>query len=669
MTSVHDLRSLGIAAHIDAGKTTLAERVLFCTGRTHKLGEVHDGQGTMDTTAIEKRHGISIQAAATTARWRGHTLHLVDTPGHVDFTVEVERALRALDGAVLLLCAVAGVQAQTHTVDRQLRRHGVRPIVFLNKCDRPGADPLRVVAELRDQLDRPAVLIQLPLGLGPAHEGVVDLVAMEALRFSGPGGEVVIRKPVPIEIMDDALAARAALLDAASLHSDALTEVLLEEREPSPDLIHDAIRAGVLAGKLTPVLMGSAYRNKGVPPLLDAVVRYLPAPDDAPAPAFDADGAPLALRADADAPCLGLVFKVQQTRYGALSWLRLAQGTLTSDTPLEDPATGDRVRAGRLVRLHAGDLEPVEQAIAGEVVALFGVDVPSGTTLGAPGRGVSLPGIPVPEPVVEVALHTAGRPSRKLLRALDRAVREDPSLHSRVDPGSGELCLRGVGELQLALCAERLREETGEAVALSAPSVALRQTPLGRAGFDHFRRRQTGGPGQYARVIGWIEPLEGSDAVEVDWQVRGGTIPTQYRKAVERGFIDAAREGVTEGVPLVGLRVVVTDGAAHSDDSSDLAFGLAARSALHEAVADAGLRWLEPLMEVEAEAPVEHHGAVLSGLLRRRATILDASAAGRLARVRAEVPLVEMFGYAGALRGDTSGTGGFSMRFARYAPR
>jgi elongation factor G len=658
---VHAIRNIGIIAHVDAGKTTLAERILYATRRVRGPGAARGTGTTMDSSPIESDRGISIHAAATTCRWGGHTLGLIDTPGHVDFAAEVERALSALDGAVLLLCAVAGAQAQTAAVDRYASSRGVPRLAFINKCDRPGADPVAAAASLAPLGHRP-VLLQLPVGLGREFRGVIDLVSRRARLFDEEGGWR--EAPIPESLRPQADAARAALLEAASEHCDALLEALVEERPVSEDLLHQAIRAGALSGGLTPVLLGSAYYNRGVAALLDAVVRYLPDPTWRSVLA-QSEGGELRLETRADAPALAQVFKIQVTRFGPLAWLRVHRGALRAGDLLTAWPGGQRVRVGRLGRLHAGELEPLEEARAGEIAALFGADLQAGVTLCHPDHPAWFPDAEAPEPVVEVAL--GGKLHKdKLGRALAALTREDPSLRARVDPESRELLLAGMGELHLEVVLTRLRQDYKLAVTAGPPRVSLRQAPTRAVPFNHLLRKQNGGVGQYARIIGVLEP---GDGVSFDWAIRGGAIPGTFRGAVQRGFTEELADGAGTGVPVVDARVVILDGDTHIKDSSDQAFERAAREAARAALEEAEAVVLEPLMAVSVEADASHLGAVLGELARRRGRVSGSTVEGDRARVEAEVPLAEMFGYAGALRSVTSGSGAFTMRFARYAPR
>jgi len=666
------LRNLGISAHVDSGKTTLSERILFYTRRIRVMHEVKgkDGAGaTMDFMDLERERGITITAAATSCEWAGHRINLIDTPGHVDFTIEVERALRVLDGAILVLCAVGGVQSQSLTVDRQMNRYRVPRIAFVNKCDRTGANPARVVEQLRERLGHDAVLAQVPLGLEARFEGVIDLVRMEALRFAGERGETVERGPVPDELRAECEARREELLDRASLFSEALTEAILEQRV-TEELVHDAIRRGVLARRLTPVFVGSAFRNKGVQPLLDAVTRYLPGPTDVENVALDveADDAERPLVADPSRPLVALVFKLEEGRYGQLSYIRLYQGRLARGDQVVNARTGRRLRVGRLVRLHANHMEEIDRASAGDIVALFGVPCESGDTLCAEGLRWAMTSMHVPAPVMSLAVTPRDAKSRDNLdKALARFTKEDPTFRSHVDPESGTTVIQGMGELHLEVYLERMRREHGVELTTGAPQVAYRETISRRAEFDYLHKKQTGGSGQYARVAGCLEPHPEADYEFVEALV-GSSIPREYVPACDRGFREAMRKGTWIGAPVTNLRVTLRDGAAHEVDSSDLAFRQAAIGAFREAYEAAGPVALEPIMRVVVETPAEHQGAVLGGLQQRRGTIVGTDEDGAFCRVEAEVPLAEMFGYSTALRSRTQGQAEYTMEFSRYRP-
>ena len=669
------IRNIGISAHIDSGKTTLSERILYYTDRIHRIREVRgkDGAGaTLDFMELERERGITIQSAATHAVWNGHHLNLIDTPGHVDFTIEVERALRVLDGAILVLCGVAGVQSQSMTVDRQMRRYRVPRLAFINKLDRSGANPRRVLEQLRDKLGHNAVPLQLPIGLETQHHGVVDLVRLEAVSFEGDHGERVVRSEVPGALRGEAEAAREAMLDAVSVFSDELTEAILEDRVRE-ELIHEAVRRGTMARELTPVFLGSAYKNRGVQPLLDGIVHYLPHPGEVENSGVDLSRgeARIPLLTDPQKPLVALAFKLEEGRYGQLTYVRVYQGSLRRTDTITNTRTGKRHKIGRLVRIHADEMEEISEAVAGDIAALFGIDCASGDTFTDGTVEIAMTSMHVPEPVVSVAIRCPDRGAHtQLSKALGRFTREDPTFRSRIDPESGQTVVSGMGELHVDVYLERMRREYGVAVESGAPQVAYRETLSQRALFNYTHKKQTGGAGQYGRVAGYLEPLAEGDEQSFEFvnEVRGGAIPTEYLPAVEKGFRASLDKGRLVGSPVTGLRVVVNDGQSHSVDSSELAFYAAARGAFREAYDQGRPIVLEPLMQLAVEGPAEFQGAVLKTVLRRRGNVIGTAEETGFCRIEAEVPLGEMFGYATELRSVTQGKAEFTLEFARYAP-
>ncbi|MDJ0869407.1 MAG: elongation factor G [Myxococcota bacterium] len=672
---VHRIRNIGISAHIDSGKTTLTERILYYTQRIHRIGEVRgkDGAGaTMDFMELEKERGITIQSAATHTVWNDHHVNIIDTPGHVDFTVEVERSLRVLDGAVLVLCGVAGVQSQSLTVDRQMRRYKVPRLAFINKLDRSGANPRRVTEQLRDKLGHNAVMMQIPIGVEADHDGVIDLVTMEAVRFEGDHGENIVRGEIPAELRDEAEVAREAMLDAVSMFSDELTEAILEE-QVTEELIHDAVRTGTLSRDLTPVFMGSAYKNRGVQPLLDAVVRYLPNPTEIENTAVDLsnDEAPLTLATDAQKPMVALAFKLEEGRYGQLTYTRVYQGTMARGTNIVNSRTKKRHKVGRLVRMHAGEMEDIEKAEAGDIVALFGIDCASGDTFTDGSIDIAMSSMHVAAPVVSIAIKCKDNKAQDNLgKALGRFVREDPTFRTYVDEESNETVISGMGELHLDVYLERMRREYNVEVETGAPQVAYRETVSQRAEFNYTHKKQTGGSGQFGRVAGFIEPLPEGGEQEFEFvnEIRGGAIPTEYIPAVEKGFRAALEKGRLIGFPVLGLRVTINDGQAHSVDSSEMAFSAAARGAFRASYGQAKPIILEPVMKLAVEGPTEFQGAVLKTVMQRRGNVIGTTEEAGFCRIESEVPLSEMFGYATDLRSTTQGKAEFTMEFARYLP-
>jgi translation elongation factor EF-G len=669
MVELSKLRNIGISAHIDSGKTTLTERILFYTNRIHRIHEVKgkDEVGaTMDFMELERERGITIASAATHCEWNRHHINIIDTPGHVDFTIEVERSLRVLDGAVLVLCGVAGVQSQSMTVDRQMRRYKVPRLAFINKLDRSGANPQRVAKQLVEKLKHNAVLMQLPIGLENKHEGVIDLVTMQAIYFDGENGEKIRREEIPADQRADAEAARETMLDAVSLYSDELTEAILEEKV-TEELIHDAVRKGTISQSLTPVFMGSAYKNKGVQLLLDAVTRYLPCPTDVENTAVDLsnDEAPITLASDPNKPLVALAFKLEDGRYGQLTYLRVYQGRIGRASSIVNSRTKRRHKVGRLGRMHASEMEEIDEAFAGDIVAMFGIDCASGDTFTDESIEVAMSSMHVPAPVISLSVKPADNKSQdNMSKALGRFVREDPTFHAGVDPESGQTIISGMGELHLEVYVERMKREYSVEVQTGAPQVAYRETISERAEFHTTHKKQTGGSGQFGKVEGYIEPVEGEFEFVDD--VRGGAIPTEYIPAVEKGFRQAIEKGRLIGFPVTGVRVVVNDGASHSVDSSDMAFQIAGRKAFREAYPKARPVVLEPVMKLEVESPSEFQGAVLKTVMQRRGTVVGTTEEDGFCRLESEVPLSEMFGYATDLRSCTQGKAEFTMEFARY---
>ena len=674
MSDLSRIRNIGISAHIDSGKTTLTERILYYTGRIHAIHEVKgkDEVGaTMDSMDLERERGITIQSAATHCQWGDHHVNIIDTPGHVDFTIEVERALRVLDGAILVLCGVAGVQSQSLTVDRQMRRYRVPRLAFVNKLDRSGANPRRVTQQLREKLRLNAVLMQLPIGLESEFAGVVDLVRMKAYRFEGSNGEHVVEDEIPANLRDEAAAERERMLDSVSMFSDELTEAILEERV-TEDLIHQAVRRGTLALALTPVYLGSAYKNKGVQPLLDAVNRYLPSPTDVEQTGVDLDNeeAPIGIESDPNKPLVALAFKLEDGRYGQLTYVRVYQGVLRKGLNIVNSRTQRKHKVGRLVRMHSNSMEEIEESFAGDIVALFGIECASGDTFTDGTHRVAMSAMHVPDPVIALAIKPKDKKSQdNMSKALGRFVREDPTFRAAVDPESSETIISGMGELHLDVYVERMRREYACEVETGAPQVAYRETISQRADFNYVHKKQTGGSGQYGAVAGYVEPITGAGDFEFVNEVRGGSIPTEYIPAVEKGFRSVLAKGRLIGFPVIGMRVVVNDGKSHSVDSSDIAFQAAARGAFRQVYPRAKPIILEPVMKLAVEGPQEFQGAILKSVMQRRGNVIGTTEEeGGFCRVESEVPLSEMFGYATDLRSLTQGKAEFTMEFARYLP-
>ena len=671
------VRNIGISAHIDSGKTTLTERILFYTGKIHAIHEVRgkDEVGaTMDSMDLERERGITIASAATYCEWQGTQINIIDTPGHVDFTVEVERSLRVLDGAILILCGVAGVQSQSMTVDRQMKRYNVPRMAFINKLDRSGADPFKVTKQLRDKLRHNAVLCQIPIGLETDLQGVIDLVTMKAYYFDGDNGEIIREEEIPANLQAQADEYREKMLDAVSMFSDELMEAMLEEKVEEP-MIREAIRAGTLTMELTPVFMGSAYKNKGVQLLLNAVNRYLPNPTEVSNTAVDLDQneAVVEVATDPKKPLVVLAFKLEDGRYGQLTYIRVYQGTLRKGDTIFNMRTGKKHKVGRLIRMHSSEMQDIDDTCAGDIVALFGVDCASGDTFTDGKTNVAMSSMHVAEPVISLSIKPKDqKASDNMGKALGRFVREDPTFRSEVDQESNETIISGMGELHLEVYVERMKREYGCEVETGQPQVAYRETVTKETDFTYTHRKQTGGSGQYGKIAGIVSPIGPDDEGDKEFQflnkVRGGSIPTEYMPAVEKGFRSCLGKGRLIGFPVIGMKIEVNDGAAHSVDSSEMAFQAAARGAFREFYARAKPQILEPIMKLAVEGPSEFQGSILKTIMQRRGQIMGSTEEGGFSTVEAEVPLSEMFGYATDLRSMTQGKAEFSMEFEKYAP-
>jgi elongation factor G len=667
------LRNIGISAHIDSGKTTLSERILFYCNKIHAIHEVHgkDGVGaTMDSMELERERGITIASAATNVVWKGTPINVIDTPGHVDFTVEVERSLRVLDGAILVLCSVGGVQSQSITVDRQLKRYKVPRLAFVNKCDRTGANPYKVKEQLHDKLGLNSVLMQIPIGLEDKLEGVVDLVKMKAIYFRGDNGLDVVEEDIPANLKEEAEEKRELMLDAASMFSDELAEAYLNGDEIPQDMIHDAVRKGVLARELVPVFMGSAYKNKGIQPLLDAVVRYLPAPEDVENTALDLDDneKEIILKSDPRMPTVALAFKLEDGQYGQLTYIRIYQGVIKKGDELYNTRSKKKFKVGRLIRMHASTMEDISEGGCGDIVALFGVDCASGDTFCNPSLNYSMTSMYVPDAVISLSIKPVDKKAAdNMAKAINRFTKEDPTFRCYVDEESNETIISGMGELHLDVYVERMKREYKAEVTTGAPQVAYRETITKRADFEYTHKKQSGGSGQYGKVCGFIEPLaeEGKNYEFVN-EVKGGKIPTEYIPAVDKGFQASLAKGQLIKFPVVGVKVTVNDGQSHPVDSSDMAFQLAAMGAFKEAYMKAAPEIMEPIMKVSVEGPTEFQGNIFASINQRRGMIVSSVEDGAICHVDAEVPLSEMFGYSTVLRSLTQGKAEFTMEFQKY---
>lgn len=675
MADLSKVRNIGISAHIDSGKTTLSERILFYTGKIHAIHEVRgkDAVGAkMDSMELEKEKGITIQSAATYATWGDFNINLIDTPGHVDFTVEVERALRVLDGAILVLCSVAGVQSQSITVDRQMKRYSVPRLSFINKADRSGANPDRVLAQLKEKLQHNPAFVSYPIGLEDKLQGVIDLVTMEAVYFDGESGEDIRREAIPADMQEKANELRHRLVEVAADFDDQLMEKFLMDEQPTIEELRAAIRKGTLSLQMTPVFCGSAYKNKGVQVLLDGVTEYLPAPYDIKNEALDQDNseAKVVLESDVKKPLVALAFKLEDGKYGQLTYMRIYQGTVKKGDFIHNIANGKKIKVPRLVRMHSNEMHDIEESYAGDIIAMFGVDCASGDTFTDGNVNYSMTSMFVPEPVIELAVSPKDKSGQvNFSKALNRFTKEDPTFRVTRDDESGETIIKGMGELHLDIYIERIKREYNTEVVVGRPKVAFREAISQRAEFNYTHKKQTGGSGQFGRVGGFIEPLP-LDAVEhyefVD-DIVGGVIPREYIPACDKGFKEAILEGSLIGQKVVGVRVTINDGATHAVDSSEQAFKTASLMAFREAYAKAKPIILEPIMKLEVSAPEEFQGTVIGQINQRRGVILNTETDASYVTVESEVPLTEMFGYSTDLRSVTQGKGEFSMEFAKYA--
>ncbi|MBR0154475.1 MAG: elongation factor G [Treponema sp.] len=667
------VRNIGISAHIDSGKTTTSERILFYCNKIHAIHEVRgkDGVGAvMDNMELERERGITIQSAATQVQWKDYTINLIDTPGHVDFTVEVERSLRVLDGAIMILCAVAGVQSQSITVDRQLKRYHVPRVAFVNKCDRQGANPIRVCNQVREKLGLNSHMMELPIGLEDKLEGVVDLVTMKAIYFDGANGENLRYAEIPAHMVEDAKKYREELLDAVSMFDDELMELIMEngfENIPE-EKIKAAVRKGTLAEQFVGVFCGSAHVNKGIQPLLDAVADYLPSPPEVENEALDLDNneAPVKLTSNENDPTVALAFKLDDGQYGQLTYTRVYQGKIKKGEELTNTRSKKRFKVGRLVRMNSAQMEDINEAGPGDIVALFGVDCASGDTFVSGGINYSMASMYVPNPVISLSIKPKDKQAAAQMgKAINRFTKEDPTFQSYMDPESGETIIKGMGELHLAVYVERMKREYKCEVETGAPQVAYRESITQRAEFNYTHKKQTGGSGQYGRVAGFIEPIADKDYEFVD-MIKGGAIPNEYIPSCDKGFRRAVEKGTLIGFPIVGVKVTINDGQYHPVDSSDIAFQTAAIGAFREAYEKAKPAILEPIMKVSIEGPTEFQGNMFGLINQRRGVIVDSTDENNMSVVNAEVPLSEMFGFSTILRSSTQGKAEFTMEFLKY---
>ena len=665
------MRNIGISAHIDSGKTTLTERMLFYCKKIHAIHEVKgkDGVGAvMDSVELEKERGITIASASTNVEWKGYSINIIDTPGHVDFTIEVERALRVLDGAVLVLCSVGGVQSQSITVDRQLKRYNVPRIAFVNKCDRTGANPIKVKDQLCEKLGLNAVLFQLPIGLEDKFEGVIDLVTMKAIYFDGDNGEILREEDIPASMQKEAEENHEVLMDALTMFSDELAESYLEGNV-TLEQIKAVVRKAVLSSELTPVFMGTAYRNKGVQPLMNAVLDYLPAPEEVRNIALnlDNDEEEVVLESDSTKSTVALAFKLEDGQYGQLTYVRIYQGVIKKGIELYNIRSKKKFKVGRLIRMHSDSMEDIDAAPCGDIVALFGVDCASGDTFTQVGNNLSMTSMFVPEPVISLAINPKDKSSSdNMSKALNRFNKEDPTFRTYVDEESNETIIQGMGELHLEVYVERMRREYAAEVETGKPQVAYREAISIATDFDYTHKKQTGGSGQFGRVAGRIEPNKEENYTFVN-QIKGGVIPTEYIPSCDKGFRECLKKGSLIGFPVVNIKVTINDGNSHAVDSSDLAFMQAAIGAFRQSYRKAKPKILEPIMKVAVESPNEFQGNIFGSINQHRGVIISSSEDNNFCKVEAEVPLSEMFGYSTILRSLTQGKAEFTMEFCKYS--
>jgi len=676
MEKISKIRNIGISAHIDSGKTTLSERILFYAGRIHRMNEVKGNTGvgaTMDFMELEKERGITITSAATQVSWNDKCINLIDTPGHVDFTVEVERSLRVLDGAIMVLCSVGGVQSQSFTVDQQMKRYRVPRIAFINKMDRTGADYERVCKDIREKLALNAIPIQIPMGSGETFQGIIDLIKMEAVTFLGDNGEDIEYQPIPSQYAEAAKTARHHMLEALSMFNDEMMGLLLEDKPVEDVIIRRTIREATINREIVPLMLGSAFKNKGIQLLMDAVCDFLPSPLDRCSFARDHDneGSEVPLASDPESPLVAMIFKITDETYGQLNYTRVYQGRIAKGQHYRNARTNKMQRVGRIVRMHANDREDISDAGPGDIIALLGLDCASGDTICGEGLNYSLESIYVADPVISLSITpTSNADQEKMAKALNRFMKEDPTFRVSTDPETGQTIIAGMGELHLDVYCERMRREYKAEVVVGAPNVSYREAPTVEAEYNYKHKKQTGGSGQFAHVVGRLIPLplDAEDPYEFEDNIVSGRIPGEYIPAVNKGFQAAMKKGPIAGYEIVGCKMCLDDGSFHAVDSSEMAFRIAARDAFIEAFRKSRPCLLEPIMKVEVEAPTEYQGSIVGDLNSRRGIIMGADNRGNVTVVQAEVPLANMFGYATIVRSQSKGMATFSMEMSRYAP-
>ncbi len=665
-------RNIGIMAHIDAGKTTTTERILYYTGRSHKIGEVHEGTATMDWMEQEQERGITITSAATTCEWKDHRINIIDTPGHVDFTIEVERSLRVLDGAVTVFDSVAGVEPQSETVWRQADKYGVPRICFVNKMDRTGADFYRCVQMIKDRLGAKPLVVHLPIGVESDYAGLVDVVAMKGIIWKDEslGAEFVVGE-IPADLKDKAEQYHHELVELCVELDETAMEAYLEGKQPDVDTLKKLIRKGTISGAFVPVLCGSAFKNKGVQPMLDAVVDFLPSPLDVPdVKGVEVDGdKEMTRKPDDNEPFSGLAFKIMTDPFvGSLTFVRVYSGVLTSGTQVINSVKGDRERIGRMLQMHANSREDIKEARAGDIVALAGLKgTTTGDTLCDPAKPIVLERMTFPEPVIEVAVEPKSKADQeKMGVALNRLAQEDPSFRVSSDQESGQTIIKGMGELHLDIIVDRMRREFKVEANVGAPQVAYRESITKKVEWDYTHKKQTGGSGQYAKVKIRFEPGEPGSGFVFENDVVGGSVPKEYVPGVEKGLESAKEQGVIAGFPVIDLKCTLIDGGYHDVDSNVMTFEIAARACFREAIPKAGPRLLEPMMKVEVVTPQDYMGDVIGDLNSRRGQVQGMDARGNAQVISAMVPLANMFGYVSTLRSMTQGRAQYSMTFDHY---